>query len=246
VFTLAANPGSRGRVGGVSILDSLVAVGQTLRISVGTVVDSALGRADLARSDERLESWSAKVVAKAQIDLRVRGAAVDYSRPYVIMSNHQSHLDVPVLYRVVQGRLRMITKKELFQIPVFGKALRSAGFVEVDRSDRQAAIASLRAAEGLLKGGTHIWIAPEGTRTRDGRVGKLKKGGFLMAKATGLPILPIAINGTRAALPKGGMSIQRGCVVEVFVGEPFGVEGQEVAALMQRIETFFAEHVRPA
>lgn len=227
----------------MSLLDSLIVVGETFRISAPTFADAILGRVRLEVCDERLESWSKRVVAQAQIDLHVSGAQVDFTRPYVVMSNHQSHIDIPVLFRVVRGRLRMITKKELFRIPVFGKAMRNAGFVEIDRSDRDKAIESLRSAEKLLAAGTHIWIAPEGTRSKDGRIGKMKKGGFVMAKATGLPILPIALRGTHDVLPKGTAAMQRGKRVDAIIGDPIDVSNAEVPQLMEQVRRFLLTYV---
>jgi 1-acyl-sn-glycerol-3-phosphate acyltransferase len=221
------------------VIDSLYAVAQTLRISVPTVLDSIVGRSTLARCDERLDDWSHKLVARAGIDLHVHGAdAVDWSRRYVVMSNHQSHYDIPVLYRVVRGRMRMITKAELFRIPIFGKAMREAGFVEIDRGHRDRAIASLREAARQIAEGTHIWIAPEGTRSRTGELGPLKKGGFVLARDAGAPILPIAIDGTVRVLPRGGKTIVRRQRVDVTVGQPIETAGATTEQLMQAVGDF--------
>src|SRR6185369_16898443 len=104
-----------------------------LKISAPTVVDSVLGRIDLGVCDARLDDWSGQVIARTRMDLRVHGPTPDWRRAYVVMSNHQSHYDIPVLFRVIHGRMRMVTKKELFKIPIFGKAMRGAGFIEIDR-----------------------------------------------------------------------------------------------------------------
>jgi 1-acyl-sn-glycerol-3-phosphate acyltransferase len=230
----------------VSVIDSLYAVTQTLRISLPTMVEAAVGRVSLDTCDERLAEWSEKLVVRAEIDLQVHGPTPDWSRAYVIMSNHQSHYDIPVLFRVMprHARMRMITKTELFRIPVFGRAMRGAGFVEIDRSNRDKAIASLRDAAEKIRTGTNIWIAPEGTRSRDGVIGPLKKGGFLLARDTATPILPVALRGTIDVLPKGARALARGRRVDVTFGAPIAVDGVPVDTLMDAVRAFLVAHTR--
>jgi 1-acyl-sn-glycerol-3-phosphate acyltransferase len=231
----------------VPLVDSIYAVAQTLKISAPTVLESALGRLNLEVCDARLDDWSGRVVARTQMDLRVHGPEPDWSRAYVVMSNHQSHYDIPVLFRVVRGRMRMVTKKELFRFPIFGKALREAGFIEIDRSDRQSAIASLKSAAEHLRAGTHVWIAPEGTRSKNGEIGPLKKGGFVMARQTSLPILPIAIRGTIDVLPRGTTRTRLGQRVDVTIGRPIETTDVRVPLerLMDQVREFFVAHVQP-
>ena len=123
---------------------------------------------------------------------------------YLVMSNHQSLYDVPVIFYVIGPNVRMITKVELFSVPIFGPALREAGFIAVDRSNRAKAIASLAIAKETLASGVHVWIAPEGTRSRTGELLPFKKGGFALALETGLPIRPVSVRGTRDALRAKG------------------------------------------
>jgi 1-acyl-sn-glycerol-3-phosphate acyltransferase len=110
-------------------------------------------------------------------------------------------MDVPVLYFIFGGAMRMVAKVELFRLPIFGRAIREAGFVAVDRRNRQSAIANLAFAKKALASGTSIWIAPEGTRSTTGALGAFKKGGFNLALDTGARVLPISIDGTRHVLP---------------------------------------------
>ena len=171
----------------------------------------------------------------AEIAVSVRGrehlagaqsslGGLDGARPkgstYVVMSNHQSHYDVPVLYYVLGGRMLMVAKTELFAIPLFGRAIRDAGMIEVDRGNRQRAIASLATAKKQLEAGTHIWIAPEGTRSESGELLPFKKGGFVLALDMEAPILPITIKGTRDVLPAHGMFSRRGVEVHVTIHAP--------------------------
>lgn len=196
----------------MSLLDSLHGLALTGRISVPTVVDQVLGRASLERCDERLRWWSRKLVEDAEIELTVRGShhGGDGTEPLVVMSNHQSFYDIPVLFCAVPGRLRMVAKRELYQVPIFGAAMRSAGFIEIDRQNRARAIESLGASRQLLERGIRVWIAPEGTRSPSGKLGPFKSGGFHLALAEEVRILPVALDGTREVLPAHALSVRKG------------------------------------
>jgi 1-acyl-sn-glycerol-3-phosphate acyltransferase len=193
-----------------------LAVAETLRITVPTVLDAVAGKLTRAACDRRLSEWAARVVREAGIDLDVRG--LEHTRtdePLVLMSNHQSHYDIPVLYRSFPGSMRMVAKSELHRIPLFGRALRAAEFVEVDRSNKERARASIAVAKERLASGVNVWIAPEGTRSVTGKLGPLKKGGFVLARDMNARILPITIEGTRHVLPPHTAKVQRGVKVTV-------------------------------
>src|SRR6188768_988851 len=166
----------------------------TLRICIPTVIDSALGRIDTPTCDARLDSWSASLVSYAKIDIEASGLEnLPGSEAFVVMSNHRSHYDIPVLFQALRPRrLRMVAKTELFRVPIWAGAMRAAGFVEVNRSNRIAAMRSLDRARDAVRGGTSIWIAPEGTRGTGGELGPFKKGGFHLAVGAEARILPVA------------------------------------------------------
>jgi 1-acyl-sn-glycerol-3-phosphate acyltransferase len=228
-----------------SVGASLFAVYKTFAISLPTVLEAMVGLATIERSDRRLADWSRSIVRRADIDLTAEGLDhIPRDRACVYMSNHQSHFDIPIIYSVFPSTLRMVAKAELFRVPVFGRALRDAGFVSVDRSgDRKQAVAAMRSCADALRRGVNIWLAPEGTRSLDGRLGKLKKGGFLLARESGAEIVPIAIDGSRNILPKRSAIVQRGARVRVRFGAPIATAGQETKALMERVHAFFAANV---
>ncbi len=206
---------------GKSLLLSLRNVYETLAVSAPTVVDAARGRLSRKTCDERLEAWASHVVRNLEMLLTVRGREnVTPETTYVVMSNHQSHYDIAVLYYVLGPNVRMVAKKELFDLPVFGRAIREAGFVPVDRGNTESAIASLASAKNHLAAGTHLWIAPEGTRSPTGELLPFKKGGFHIALDTKAPILPITIRGTREALRAKGMRSRAGVEVQVTIHPP--------------------------
>jgi 1-acyl-sn-glycerol-3-phosphate acyltransferase len=215
---------------------TLMSVYETLAISAPTVVDATLGRTCKARCDERLERWSSRVVKRTGMRLVVRGREhMVPNETYVVMSNHQSHYDVPVLFHVVGKNLRMVAKQELFRVPLFGTAMREAGFISVDRKNRESAIRSLEEAKPLLRGGTHIWIAPEGTRTVDGRIGPFKKGGFVLAEHLALRILPVTISGTRDALPSRAALTSPNALVKLTFHRPIDASGNNRDAVMRAV-----------
>jgi 1-acyl-sn-glycerol-3-phosphate acyltransferase len=215
-----AGTGERHR----SLFLSLRNVYETLYVSAPTVVDAARGRISRKVCDDRLEAWASRVVRNAEILVSVRGREhIAEGATYVVMSNHQSHYDVAILYYVLGGNVRMVAKKELFQLPIFGRAIREAGFVSVDRKNTEKAIESLENAKLWVKKGTHLWIAPEGTRSETGELLPFKKGGFMIALATESPVLPITIRGTRDILPSGGLLSRGGVEVHVTIHPPIPI-----------------------
>jgi 1-acyl-sn-glycerol-3-phosphate acyltransferase len=200
---------------------SLASVYETFVISLPTVIDAALGRVKKDVCDDRLASWSRRIVTRAKMKVEVSGREhMGPGKTYLVMSNHQSHYDVPVLFYVLGANLRMITKVELFKIPIFGGAMHEAGFIAIDRSSRVRAIESLKTARETLASGVHVWIAPEGTRSKTGSLLPFKKGGFNLALEAGLPILPVSIQGTRDALRAKGLRTSAGAKVRVVISRP--------------------------
>jgi 1-acyl-sn-glycerol-3-phosphate acyltransferase len=229
----------------MSIAHLLHAAGVTLRVSIPTVLDAARGQLTAETCDARLSWWSQQLLARAKVTLEVHGVLLARARgPFVVMSNHQSLYDIPALYQALPLRLRMVAKTELFRIPIWAQAMRAAGFIELDRSARERAIQSLERAKAALAQGTSIWIAPEGTRSRDGSLGAFKLGGFHLAAGAGARILPVTVLGTRAILPAKGARVVAGARVQVIVHAPvdpadFGGSASEplVQAVRQAIAT---------
>lgn len=223
---------------------SLYTVYELARVTVPSFLELYVREIPHEEADRRIADCIERVVARARIRLTVEGhERVPSDRAFVYMSNHQSHMDIPVLYATMPAEsLRMVAKKELFRIPFWGKVLRAAGFVEIDRHNRSKAIASLGQAEQLLQSGVSVWIAPEGSRSRTGKLGPLKKGGFYLAKNAGAPIVPVALQGTRHILPPGTTSMVPDCLVKVTFGVPIPVAGREIPDLVAEVEAFLKAH----
>jgi 1-acyl-sn-glycerol-3-phosphate acyltransferase len=199
-----------------SLALSLRSIYETFAISFPTVIDAARGRVRKSVCDDRLDRWSKAVVKHCGIDVEVTGR--EHFVPgvtYLVMSNHQSLYDIPVLFYVLGPNVRMVAKKELFRVPIFGAAIKEAGFIELDRGNRSRAIAALEDAKRRLTEGVHVWIAPEGTRSKTGELLPFKKGGFNLALQMGLPILPVTLRGTRDVLEAKGVRSRPNAKVHV-------------------------------
>jgi len=182
--------------------------------------------------------WSRSILAASGIQVAVSGMErIDPARPYIFMSNHQSNFDIPVLLAHLPVQFRWLAKAELFKIPVFGRAMRGAGYISIDRADREAAFKSLGEASEAIRKGVAIMIFPEGTRSLDGTLKPFKKGGFVLAVDAGVPIVPVTIRGTHAIMAKRTWII-RPRDVAVEVGEPIDTSDCTRAtkeALMERV-----------
>lgn len=227
------------------MIDSFRVLGAMARVTAPCLVDIARGTLDRERVDERTRWFGRQVVEALAVDLVATGAhQVSRDRAYVYMSNHQSHLDIPILYATLPSRsIRMLAKKELFRIPLWGRGLRAAEFIEVDRSDHKRAIESIDHAATLIRDGVSVYLAPEGTRSVTGAIGRLKKGGFHLAKDTRTPIVPVALKGTIDILPRGSRVMRTGQRVEVTIGAPIEVEERSIESLIDEVTAFFKRHV---
>lgn len=217
------------------------------RESAVTVLDAVRGTLTREKADRRLERFGRAVVARARIEVDVVGAEnVAEDQAYVVMFNHQSHIDIPILYYALPlPTLRMVGKTELFKVPIWGRAMREGEMIEIDRSNRRQAIESLMRAGDAIASGVSIGIAPEGHRTRDGKLGPLKKGGFHLARQTATPILPVAINGTYRVLPPDTVRMRPGVPVKVIIGAPIEVAERGLDELKTEVEAFYRANVEP-
>ncbi|WP_147653605.1 lysophospholipid acyltransferase family protein [Vulcaniibacterium gelatinicum] len=192
--------------------------------------------------------WAPGLLRGAGARLVVEGAdAVDWSRPMVLVANHQSIIDICALFRAVPVPLRFVQKQEMQRVPFVGWYARAMGMVFLDRANPRAARRSLLAVVERLRQGETLCAFPEGTRSRDGRVGAFKTGPFQLALEAGVPVLPVAIAGSGAVLPPAGFRVRPG-VIRVRFGTPIETAGRspdarqalareaqaQVVALLQR------------
>lgn len=219
-----------------------LAVLETAKVSVPTLVEGLLGVAQRQRIDRRIDDWSRRALAHAATELRVEGREhIPPGETFVVMSNHQSNTDIFVIFRAFPGTLRMVAKAEMRHLPLLGPAMNAAEFIFVDRRNRDRAREAMAQAADTIRSGVNVWIAPEGTR--NATLGTFKKGGFMLALETGARILPCTLNGTHEVMPKGSAFMRRNCEVTVRFHPPidpqtFGYDRRD--ALVQEVRDAIA------
>lgn len=222
-----------------------------LFLGVSTVVFAlaviAVALVDQDRAYRLCQLWVRLNLAAFRIRVRAtRETGLDPSRPYVFMANHQSHLDVlAVVAALPEFQLRWVAKRELADIPFFGWALRQGGHIIVDRRNTTQAVARLRAARAQTNAGVSVIIFPEGTRgTGGGTLLPFKKGGFMLAVESGLPIVPVVVRGSRPLLPPHTWHVHGG-EIEVTVCAPVAVAGLDRDALMATVRDRMLARLEP-
>lgn len=191
--------------------------------------------------------WIAKGVTFTRVET-VANPKVDKSKSYVIVSNHQSLLDIPALMLNTGLQFRWVLKKELGYIPFFGWALWGARHILVDRSQPKRALKNMNAAVKNLPPGVSVMVFPEGTRSDSGELGDFKVGGFLTAISSGLPVLPMTINGSWKRMPnKKSLAFHPG-KIQLVLGDPIDTtqySKREIARLIQDSRNAVASRLNP-
>ncbi len=193
---------------------------QTAAILVRLVTFSANTPLWMARA-----MWAPPLIAGSGGKLKIHHEdRLRLDRPAVYLFNHQSAFDIAVAFVSIPVPLRFVAKRELLYIPFLGWYMWATGMIFVDRGKGAKAIRSLRRAAKQVRDGANIIAFPEGTRSDDGRIGAFKKGMFVLAIEAGVPIVPVAIVGSRDVMPKNSFRFRPG-LVNVNIGEPIPTEG---------------------
>lgn len=163
--------------------------------------------------------WGPVLLWAGGAKLEVEGQEnVDPKRPTIYVGNHQSAIDIPAHFTALPVNFRYVAKSQLKWVPAIGWYLWLAGHIFVNRSNRQSAISSLERAAMKIRGGTSIFLYPEGTRS-DGRVLPFKKGPFALALKARVPVVPVTIEGSGKLMPKSSWRITPG-PIRVRIGKP--------------------------
>lgn len=178
--------------------------------------------------------------------LSISGVAIDNPRhPYVVVSNHQSFADIPLVSHV-PWEMKWIAKAELFRFPVVGWMMRMAGDIPVERNDRRKAAQAILLAHKYLDQRCSVMIFPEGTRSPDGNVQRFSDGAFHLAIRAGVPVLPLAVEGSYRCLPKHSWRFGEPSRIQLHVMAPVETSGMtlgDVGSLRDRVRLGIVEQV---
>jgi 1-acyl-sn-glycerol-3-phosphate acyltransferase len=223
-----------------------IAVGLYLAGAIVFVMPFLILYSLLVGSPDAMYGIAMKVVRTAvrlaKINVHVEGLENIPPGVCIFAANHISNIDPLAFVPAIPRRVSLLVKKELFRIPIFSTAMRMAKFVPVDRSDKEAAAASVEFAVRVLKERLSFAVYPEGTRSPDGRMRPFKKGTFVMAIQAGVPVVPVSISGGQNLMRKGEWTIRPG-EVGVRFGQP--VDGSKYtiehrSELLARVEALIA------
>ena len=188
--------------------------------------------------------WSWLILATTGVRVKVTGShLLESKRSYVFVSNHQSIYDFPILITSIPFQLRIIAKASLGIFPVIGWHLRYAGHLLIDRT--RAGMAVLNSLAALMRRGQSLIVFPEGTRSKNEQVLPFRRGLFLMAIKSGLPIVPVAVIGSHRVMAKGHLETCPGNV-EVVIHSPLltnGLDRNDASALADRARKVISQTV---
>ncbi|MDY6909358.1 MAG: lysophospholipid acyltransferase family protein [Thermodesulfobacteriota bacterium] len=218
----------------------------TVILGVGAIVIVLLTRRqDWAHLCGRL--WGNLNLWAAGVKVQLQGMEnIEPDTTYILAANHQGWFDIFAILGKIPVQFRWLAKEELFRIPLFGHAMRSIGYIPIDRADRRKALESLATAAEQVRWGTSIVIFPEGTRSLDGVLQNFKKGGILLAIRSQQPILPISISGSHKILPKKGSIMIRPGTIRMTIGKPIPTKQLTVKdrdLLMERLREAIRMHL---
>ncbi|OGP88226.1 MAG: acyl-phosphate glycerol 3-phosphate acyltransferase [Deltaproteobacteria bacterium RBG_19FT_COMBO_43_11] len=196
----------------------------TIILGIPVMVAGLLSRTgNLAFSISKL--WAYTMLAVSFVCTEIKNKEKIQPRTsYIIISNHQSLYDIIALVTVLGIQYRWFIKNEVLKIPIFGYALYASRNIFIDRSNTTRAIESINKGIDRLPKGVSVMVFAEGTRSSDGRIHEFKKGGFMVAVAHKIPILPVTVNGSRRVLPKGSLVARPG-KIQVVIGDPIDTRG---------------------
>ncbi len=183
--------------------------------------------------------WARAIRLCAGIKVEIKGLEhLDKNKSYIFMSNHQSHLDAVAWAPNLPFRIRFFVKKELINIPIFGQAIYMSRHIIIDRKNIDSAKKSIEKSRDIInKYKLSVLVFPEGTRSKTGKMGEFKKGGFVLALETGIPIVPVAVKGSFDLLPPHTLLIKPG-LIQLNVAEPINVADYTIdtkEVLMDRV-----------
>ena len=172
------------------------------------------------KSYQNARNWSSILLSLCGAKLNIKyETEIDKSQSYIYITNHSSQYDIPTATFAIEDNIRLVYKKELEKIPIFGYCLKVMPYIAIVRDNPKEARAGLDEAIAAFRENASVLMFPEGTRSETGEVGEFKRGAFLLAKESGKKIVPVGISGTKEILPKGSLQFNKGDVF-VRIGKP--------------------------
>ena len=182
--------------------------------------------------------WGRTALVANRVSVKVEGIGNARGEgPYIFMSNHQGSYDIFALLGHLPFQFKWLAKKELFAIPFFGWTMAAAGYVSIDREGSRKTVGAMNQAAQRIRDGMSVVIFPEGSRSPDGAIQPFKKGGFTLAIKSKVPIVPIAISGSRDIMPKGRLSATSG-EIRIRIDHPIETHScsmKDRNALMEKV-----------
>ena len=211
---------SKVRTVWISILSALY----TINTCTQAVTMRLLGKSNRAWVDKAITIWSDRLLSLVGVHCDVINPFQVEPKPgqvTIIMCNHSSLYDIPISFKAFPNHsIRMLAKKELSRIPILGKGMVAAEFPFIDRKNRNQSLKDLEFARKMMESGIIMWIAPEGTRSKDGKLAQFKKGAFITAIEAKATIIPIGIRGAFDILPARTMQYNLNQTAEIHIGKP--------------------------
>jgi len=224
----------------------------TLNTTGQSILKRLVGSSNRAWVDKTLHIWDRRILNLVGVKCKVinpHNVEPQPNQPTIVMCNHSSLYDIPLSMRAFpKHSIRMLAKKEMSKIPIVGKGMTAAEFPFIDRKNRHQAMRDLEAVQKLLASGIVMWIAPEGTRSKDGKLAPFKKGAFITAIQAKATIIPIGIRGAYEILPARTFQFNINQTAEVHIGKPidaskFTLENKE--ALREEVFQAIKQLVEP-
>ena len=188
-----------------------------------SIIKYLMGNTNRAWVDEMIQAWANRILKLVKVNYIVinpSGSEPKQNKPTVIMCNHSSVYDIPLSFKAFpKHSIRMLAKKEFSRVPIMAGGMKAAEFLFIDRKNRQQAMRDLIAVKKLMESGIVIWIAPEGTRSKDGKLAPFKKGCFITAIEAKATIIPIGIRGAYNILPARTTAFNLNQHAEIHIGE---------------------------
>jgi 1-acyl-sn-glycerol-3-phosphate acyltransferase len=183
--------------------------------------------------------WSRCTLWLFGVNVATKGLEyLDRSQRYVYVSNHASMFDIPAIFVAIPDDIRIVLKKELTRVPLWGWALKAGPYIAIDRFNPKDAMGGIEQAVEALRRGASVLVFAEGTRSLDGKLQPFKRGAFAVAARSGVPIVPVTVNNSFKIMPKGSLKIQPANIL-VVVDRPIesaGVMGKDdEVRLMQQV-----------